>query len=70
MNKTILYVAEEISENYGLDLSKSKSIVEKSWFSEILRENPDYVQHYTADYWAKEIMKDFVGNEEKNNRKW
>lgn len=70
MNKTILYVAEEISETYRLDLSKSKAIVEKSWFPEILRKNPDYVQHYTADYWAKEIMKDFVGNEEKNNRKW
>ena len=61
MNKTILYVAEEISENYGLDLSKSKSIVEKSWFPEIFCENPDYVQHYTADYWAKEIMKDYHG---------
>ena len=61
MNKTMLYVAEEISENYGLDLSKSKSIVEKSWFPEILRENPDYIQHYTADYWAKEIMKDYHG---------
>ena len=59
MNKTILYVAEEISEIYGLDLSESKAIVKKSWFSEILREIPDYVQHYTADYWAKEIMKDY-----------
>ena len=61
MNKTILYVAEEISEIYGLDLSESKAIVKKSWFSEILREIPDYVQHYTADYWAKEIMKDYHG---------
>lgn len=61
MNKTMLYVAEEISEIYGLDLSKSKSIVENSWFPEILRKNPDYVQHYTADYWAKEIMKNFQG---------
>ena len=59
MNKTILYVAEEISRIYGLDLSESKAIVEKSWFSEIFCENPDYVQHYTADYWAKEIMKDY-----------
>ena len=61
MNKTILYVAEEISRIYGLDLSESKAIVEKSWFSEIFCENPDYVQHYTADYWAKEIMKDYHG---------
>ena len=61
MNKTMLYVAEEISEIYGLDLSKSKAIVENSWFSEILHENLDYVQHYTADYWAKEIMKDYRG---------
>lgn len=61
MNKTMLYVAEEISETYRLDLSKSKAIVEKPWFPEILHENPDYVQHYTADYWAKEIMKDYQG---------
>lgn len=61
MNKTMLYVAEEISKIYELDLSESKAIVKKSWFSEILRENPDYVQHYTADYWAKEIMKDYRG---------
>ena len=59
MNKTILYVAEEISEIYELDLFESKAIVEKSWFPEILRENPDYVQRYTSDYWAKEIMKDY-----------
>lgn len=58
----MLYVAEEISEIYGLDLSKSKAIIEDPWFSEILRENPDYVQHYTADYWAKEIMKDYQGD--------
>lgn len=50
MNKTILYVAEEISGIYGLYLSESKAIVEKSWFPEILCENPDYVQRYTADY--------------------
>lgn len=58
MNKTLQFVAEEISENYNVDISEARAIVENSFLPEILEEMPDYVQHYTADYWAKEIMED------------
>lgn len=58
MNKTLQFVAEEISENYNVDISEARAIVEKSFLPEMLDEMPDYVQHYTADYWAKEIMED------------
>lgn len=30
------------------------------FFSEILKEMPDYVQHYDAEYWAAEIMNDIM----------
>ena len=57
-NKTLQFVAEEISENYNLDISEARSIVSNSFFPKILEEMFDYVQHYNADYWAEEIMKD------------
>lgn len=57
-NKTLQFVAEEISENYNLDISEAESIVSNSFFPKILEEMPDYVQHYTAEYWTEEIMKD------------
>ena len=63
MNKTLQFVAEEISENYNVDISEARAIVENSFLPEILEEMPDYVQHYTADYWAKEIMEDKEGKE-------
>lgn len=63
MNKTLQFVAEKISENYNVDISEARAIVENSFLPEILEEMPDYVQHYTADYWAKEIMEDKEGKE-------
>ena len=58
MNKTLLYVADSISELYDVDMEEAKKIVMDSWFPKILTKKPDYVQHYDADYWAKEIMED------------
>lgn len=57
-NRTLQFVVEEISENYNFDISESESIVSNSFFPKILEEMPDYVQHYNAEYWADEIMKD------------
>ena len=56
MDKTLQFVIEEISVKYNVDISEARVIVENSFFPEILAEMPDYVHHYTADYWAKEIM--------------
>ncbi|MCH5347747.1 MAG: hypothetical protein J1E40_00360 [Oscillospiraceae bacterium] len=58
MNKTLLYVADSISEMYNIDMEEAQRIVMDSWFPKILNKLPDYVQHYDADYWAKEIMDD------------
>ena len=58
MNETSFYVAESISELYNIDMEEAKKIVMDSWFPKILKKRPDYVHHYDADYWAKEIMED------------
>ena len=56
MNNTLLYVAESISEMYNIYMDEAKRIVMDSAFPKILKKMPDYVHHYDADYWAKEIM--------------
>lgn len=56
MNKTLLYIADSISEIYGKGIEEAKSIVINSSLPELLEEIPDFIQHYDADYWAKEIM--------------
>lgn len=56
MNKTLLYIADSISEIYGKDIEEAKAIVINSPLPELLEEIPEFIQHYDADYWAKEIM--------------
>ena len=60
MNKTLYYVALAINETYKVPIDKAINIINNSFLPEILKEMPDYVQHYDAEYWAEEIMKDFV----------
>lgn len=59
-NKTLQFVAEAIRDNYDYSLEDAIKIVTNSFFPEILKEIPDYVQHYDAEYWAAEIMNDIM----------
>lgn len=56
MNETLFYIADSISEIYGMDIEEAKSVVINSSLPELLKEIPEFIQHYDADYWAKEIM--------------
>lgn len=56
MNKTLFYIADSISRIYGKDMEEAQSIVINSSMPELLEEIPDFIRHYDADYWAKEIM--------------
>ena len=58
MIKTLQFIAEEISCKYNINYSEAQKIVAYSFLPKILKEMPDYVQHYDAEYWADEIMKD------------
>lgn len=57
-DKTLQFIAEEISSKYNTSFSEAQKIVAYSFLPKILKEMPDYVQHYDAKYWADEIMKD------------
>lgn len=58
VNKIIQLVVESISENYDINIERAESIVVNSFFPKIFEQMPEYVQHYDAEYWADEIMKD------------
>ena len=58
MIKTLQFIAEEISYKYNINFFEAQKIVAYSFLPKILKEMPDYVQHYDAEYWADEIMKD------------
>ena len=60
MNKTLYYIAEEVSDRLGCSIEKAIDIVEHSFLPTLLKDIPDYVQHYTADYWAVQIIEDYT----------
>lgn len=58
MNQTEKFVAEAISDKYHIEIEEAKQIVINSFFPDLLNNMPVRVRHYTAEYWADEIMKD------------
>lgn len=60
MNKTLYYIAEEVSELLKCPIEKATTIVEQSFLPILLEKIPDYIQHYTADYWAVQIAADYT----------
>lgn len=65
MNKTLLYISEEVSDQLKCSIEKAIVIVESSFLPTLLEEIADYVQHYTADYWATQIISDYVKGDNK-----
>lgn len=63
--KTIQFVIEEITLNYKKSKTEATQIVFNSFFPKVLKEIPDYVQHYTADYWATQIISDYTKGDNK-----
>lgn len=56
MDKTIEFVCEAVSKIGGMDFETAEKTVRDSWFFELYKDNPSYVQHYTAEYWAEHIL--------------
>lgn len=65
MNKTLLYISEEVSDQLKCSIEKAIVIVESSFLPTLLEEIPDYVQHYTSDYWVTQIISDYVKGDNK-----
>lgn len=58
LNTTLRYIADALSENYDVDLQKARDIVATSFVAECYYDDDcrELIEHYDADYWAKEIM--------------
>lgn len=57
-NLTLQYIADSIHRRYNIKKSKAKKMVANSFVAEMYDECYDYIEHYSIDYWADEIMKD------------
>jgi endo-alpha-1,4-polygalactosaminidase (GH114 family) len=60
VEKMIDYVIRAIIANYHFDLTKAKTMVNKSAFLEMLQEDPEFVFHYNVEYWAREVVNENV----------
>lgn len=62
MSKELIidYIIEAIVEQYGFTQKKATEIVDLVEFEKLYSEMPDFIQHYDAEYWAKEIYETYV----------
>ncbi len=57
-NLTLQYIANSIHRRYNIEQSEAERISANSFVAELYDECYDYIEHYSIDYWADEIMKD------------
>jgi hypothetical protein len=51
----ISYVKDDLIEFFDISDEEAETMISKSVFMELLKEDPDYVYHYDAEYWAHYI---------------
>jgi len=56
----IKIVAEYMEKEYKLDYAVALKIINESFFPSLLEMEPDYIQHYTSDYWAELIGEEYL----------
>jgi hypothetical protein len=63
-NKVLQIIAKCIASKEQINLLDAYKIVEKSFLSDILNTDPEYIQHYAAEYWTDLVLKEYKNNEE------
>ena len=51
------YVKEALIEEENMSMDEANKAVVDSFFSRMLKEDPEYVTHYDPEYWASRIAK-------------
>ena len=54
------YVINNLIDKYNYSFSEAEKMVEQSVFNQLLKEDTDYVFHYSVEYWAKEIYNEYT----------
>lgn len=55
------YLTEDLQMKYGFTEFEAKEIVQKSAINKLLDRNPEYVMHYTINYWVDVLWKECHG---------
>ncbi|MEE3897543.1 hypothetical protein [Priestia megaterium] len=50
------YVRDDLMQEFALNSAEAEEMIQKSVIMKLIKENPDYVYHYDAEYWAKSIF--------------
>lgn len=59
MQKMKQYVINDLVDKYNYNVKEAENMVEESVFNQLLKEDTDYVFHYSVAYWAKEIYNEY-----------
>ena len=54
------YVITNLVADYHYDETEARLIVLDSIFNELLKEETEYVFHYSVGYWAKEVQTEYL----------
>ncbi|MED3865425.1 hypothetical protein P4572_19150 [Priestia megaterium] len=52
----ISYIKDDLMEFFDISEEEADKMISKSVFMELLKDDPDYVYHYEAEYWAHYIF--------------
>ncbi|MED3932999.1 hypothetical protein [Priestia megaterium] len=50
------YIRDDLMQEFNLNHTEAEEMIQKSIIIKLLKDNPDYVYHYDAEYWAKSIF--------------
>jgi hypothetical protein len=51
-------VLESLTKTFNIKSNNAKRLIEDSTFAEMLIEDPEFVGHYSAEYWAYQILEE------------
>ncbi|MHB8156051.1 MAG: hypothetical protein ACYDEQ_01410 [Desulfocucumaceae bacterium] len=54
------FVIEMLAKGYELNAVYASKLVRRSSFNIMLKKDPEFVMHYSADYWAKRVYDETV----------
>lgn len=57
--RTCLAVELVLTKKHGIERTQAKQMLRDSVFYKMLQEDPTFVGHRSADYWAEEILDEY-----------
>jgi len=52
----LIDVIQDLQTNYNLDHKQAMDYISKSTFWKMMKKHPDFVLHYNAEHWSKDII--------------